>query len=560
MAGSAREPTAGASAQREVTSDTVGSAGRDSPRVGLSRGRKPRRLSTRSSRDHLARHGPARSLRRRHSTHGYELADVSSSSGPAFAAVADRDPRAVGGDLRDAAAARAGRLAALGPRRRQPAPLAADADSTSDNVSTLVPAWRYEMTKAGVPSRPSQSTPLLVDGVLYLSFPYYRVVALEPETGDEIWEYTAPGDWNSPEHQFHWTGGSMRGLAYWEGDDVTPPADRVRHRGGRADLPERGDRIPNPRFGNDGYVDMKTPEVMNGFPNMHYGISSGVAVWKHLVFTGVHNADETGSKGPAGDVRAWDLRTATWCGRSTPCRIRASSATRPGSTARGATSAAPTRGRSSPSTRSAASCTCRWVRPQRLLRHGPPRRQSLLELDRGRRRDDGGAAVAFPGRPSRPVGSGHAGAADPVRRRAGRRDDSRRRRHDEVPRAVHLRPGHRRADLRDRGTTRPAGQHARGVLRADAAVPGEAAALRTHPLHDGRRRDGDARAHRRMPRAVDAVRRRPEPRPLHAAVHGGRAGVPVHRRRDGVHRRHLRSEPRVLHHQLRGTPATSASS
>ena len=48
---------------------------------------------------------------------------------------------------------------------------------------------------------------------------------------------------------------------------------------------------------------------MNGFPNMHYGISSGVAIYRRLVFTGVHNADETGSKGPAGDVRAWDLRT-----------------------------------------------------------------------------------------------------------------------------------------------------------------------------------------------------------------------------------------------------------
>ena len=65
----------------------------------------------------------------------------------------------------------------------------------TSNVSTLVPAWRYEMTEPGVPSRPSQSTPLMVNGVLYLSFPYYRVVALEPETGDRIWDYTAPGDW-----------------------------------------------------------------------------------------------------------------------------------------------------------------------------------------------------------------------------------------------------------------------------------------------------------------------------------------------------------------------------
>ncbi len=178
-----------------------------------------------------------------------------------------------------------------------------------DNVSTLVPAWRYEMTKVGVPSRPSQSTPLLVDGVLYLSFPYYRVVALEPETGDEIWEYTAPGDWNSPEHQLHWTGGSMRGLAYWEGDDRTPPQIVFGTEEGELISLNAATGLPNPRFGSDGFVDLKTPDVMNGFPNMHYGISSGVAIWKHLVFTGVHNADETGSKGPAGDVRAWNLRT-----------------------------------------------------------------------------------------------------------------------------------------------------------------------------------------------------------------------------------------------------------
>ena len=86
----------------------------------------------------------------------------------------------------------------------------------TSNVSTLVPAWRYEMKERGLPSRPSQSTPLMVDGVLYLSFPFYRVVALEPETGDVLWEYTAPGEWDSPEHQLHYNGlGSMRGLAYW---------------------------------------------------------------------------------------------------------------------------------------------------------------------------------------------------------------------------------------------------------------------------------------------------------------------------------------------------------
>ena len=226
----------------------------------------------------------------------------------------------------------------------------------TSNVSMLVPAWRYEMTKAGVPSRPSQSTPLMVEGVLYLSFPYYRVVALGPETGDVIWEYTAPGDWNSPEHQLHWTGGSMRGLAYWEGDDVTSPQIVFGTEEGELISLNAQTGIPNARFGNDGYVDLKTSEVMNGFPNMHYGISSGVAIYKHLVFTGVHNADETGSKGPAGDVRAWDLRTGElpWTFHIVPRPV-----TRPGSTTPDATSAVPTPGASSPSTRSAAFCTYR---------------------------------------------------------------------------------------------------------------------------------------------------------------------------------------------------------
>jgi len=66
---------------------------------------------------------------------------------------------------------------------------------------------------------------------------------------------------------------------------------------------------PNPGFGNEGVVNLRTPEIMNGFPNIHYGLNSAPFVYKNLVFTGAHNIDETGSKGPAGDVRAWDLRT-----------------------------------------------------------------------------------------------------------------------------------------------------------------------------------------------------------------------------------------------------------
>ncbi|MBM40808.1 MAG: quinoprotein glucose dehydrogenase [Acidobacteria bacterium] len=179
----------------------------------------------------------------------------------------------------------------------------------ADNVDQLELAWRYEMPRPGTPSRPAQSTPLMVDGVLYLSFPYYRVVAVVPETGQELWDYTAPGQWDSAEHQQHWTGGSMRGLAYWDGQNGIAPQIVFGTEEGELISLNAATGIPGAHFGNDGYVDLKTEDVMNGFPNMHYGIGSGVAIYKHLVFTPVHNADETGSKGPAGDVRAWDLRT-----------------------------------------------------------------------------------------------------------------------------------------------------------------------------------------------------------------------------------------------------------
>ena len=179
----------------------------------------------------------------------------------------------------------------------------------TSNVARLEPAWQYQMRQEGRAVRLSQSTPLMVGGVLYLSFPYYHVVALEAETGKVLWEYTARGDYNSPEHRMHFNGlGSMRGLAYWPGDKQTPPQVVFGTEEGELYSLNAKTGKPNPGFGNEGVVNLKTLEVMNGFPNLHYGIASGVMIYKHLVFTPVHNADETGSKGPAGDVRAWDLR------------------------------------------------------------------------------------------------------------------------------------------------------------------------------------------------------------------------------------------------------------
>lgn len=175
---------------------------------------------------------------------------------------------------------------------------------TVSNVKDLVPAWRFELKKEGHPSRSSQSTPLMVGGILYVSYPFHRVAALEPETGKVIWEYTAFGA--------EGTGflGTMRGLSYWGGDKLTPPQIVFgTDEGQLISLNAKTGRL-NPGFGNEGIVDLKTPEVMNGRPKTnYYGLTSGPLIFKNMVFTGSHINDGDPLKGPAGDVRAWDVRT-----------------------------------------------------------------------------------------------------------------------------------------------------------------------------------------------------------------------------------------------------------
>ncbi|MCI0528531.1 MAG: PQQ-binding-like beta-propeller repeat protein, partial [Nitrospira sp.] len=54
-----------------------------------------------------------------------------------------------------------------------------------DNVKNLVPKWIYQTGKLGS----FQTNPLVVDGVMYLTTPYNHVIALDAETGKQIWRY-----------------------------------------------------------------------------------------------------------------------------------------------------------------------------------------------------------------------------------------------------------------------------------------------------------------------------------------------------------------------------------
>ncbi|HZQ40978.1 MAG TPA: pyrroloquinoline quinone-dependent dehydrogenase [Rhizomicrobium sp.] len=183
---------------------------------------------------------------------------------------------------------------------------------TPGNVGKLAVAWTYHMNPApGAGGRvaTSTTTPLVVKNVLYLGTPYGRVVALDATTGKQIWAYQLPGSDQPP----------FRGVSYWPGDGKLGPRIIFGSAQGRLIALDAKTGEPAKGFGTDGVVDTKTPEIMNGLPNAYYSYSSPANIYKNLAIIG-SRVQEAPSKGAAGDVRAWDVRTGklVWTFHSIP--------------------------------------------------------------------------------------------------------------------------------------------------------------------------------------------------------------------------------------------------
>jgi len=199
------------------------------------------------------------------------------------------------------------------------------------NVSKLVRAWTYHMEVEGraAPDAPapgdsaagdapggggrgkgrgggggrgggfgrnSEAAPLVVNGVMYITSPYGRVVALEPETAKELWVYEVKD--GTP---------AQRGLEYWSGDNQSPATVFFGTSSGKLYALNAKTGNPVPGFGKEGVVDMK-PGALSGLANSSFGLSSPPIVYKNVLITGAH-VQESPSIGAAGDTRAWDVHT-----------------------------------------------------------------------------------------------------------------------------------------------------------------------------------------------------------------------------------------------------------
>lgn len=185
---------------------------------------------------------------------------------------------------------------------------------TRDNVSQLERAWTYSTGEMDIGLRDADfksafsTTPLVVDGVMYLSTPSSRVIALEAETGKELWKFDPQATKKVREFNAH------RGVAYWEGKSADGGRTEKRIISGTVDgrlfaLDAATGKLFSD-FGADGYVDLRKggADRYPSTPSWGARVTSPPAIYKDLAIVG-WGMPEAPSKGPSGDVRAFDVRT-----------------------------------------------------------------------------------------------------------------------------------------------------------------------------------------------------------------------------------------------------------
>src|SRR5437588_6013092 len=178
------------------------------------------------------------------------------------------------------------------------------------NVKNLKRVWTYHMGEVDRGGNetdrhniaPFESTPIVIEGVLYFSTPSNRVIALDAETGQEVWQFDPQAGRIGPRQFFQ-----HRGVAYWQSE--TGGEGRILYGtfdARRIALDAKTGK-PCREFGKDGTVDLRAG-VADAYPRAEYSVTSPPAIYQDLVITGAA-VPEYPAKGPSGDVRAFDVRS-----------------------------------------------------------------------------------------------------------------------------------------------------------------------------------------------------------------------------------------------------------
>src|SRR6266567_1185627 len=184
----------------------------------------------------------------------------------------------------------------------------------NENVTKLQVAWTFhtgdisdgkgERRRSGF-----ESTPIMVDGTLYVTTPFNRVIALDPETGKQRWAFDPKIDqmWQSGDGLIN------RGVAIWrDKDEKVRSGAPCRRRIFEATIDARLLAIDAATgkacadFGNNGEVSLRNvPSFRAGW----YHMTSPPAIVDDVVIVGSAIDDNARDDMPNGVVRGFDVRT-----------------------------------------------------------------------------------------------------------------------------------------------------------------------------------------------------------------------------------------------------------
>jgi membrane-bound PQQ-dependent dehydrogenase (glucose/quinate/shikimate family) len=181
-----------------------------------------------------------------------------------------------------------------------------------ENVSRLTVAWVFhtgDISAGKGQQRRSgfETTPILIDGRLYLTTPFNRVIALDPATGTQRWAYDPKIDRTGD----YGDGLINRGVSTWL-DPARPAAQPCHRRIFEATLDARliaidaANGLPCADFGKNGQVSLTN---VTGYRPGWYHMTSPPAVIDDLVVVGSAIDDNGRVDMPGGVVRAFDAHS-----------------------------------------------------------------------------------------------------------------------------------------------------------------------------------------------------------------------------------------------------------
>ena len=157
------------------------------------------------------------------------------------------------------------------------------------NVKQLKIAWTFDTGEQGG----FETTPIVVDGVLYGITPKQKIFALDAATGKLLWKFDAGINGTQPD----------RGLAYWSrGKDQRILVGIMNF----LYALDASTGKPISTFGHDGRVDLRN-DLGRPAQSQFIALTSPGIIYKDLIIVGGREPETLPA--PPGDIRAYDVRT-----------------------------------------------------------------------------------------------------------------------------------------------------------------------------------------------------------------------------------------------------------